>query len=51
MSRSNDLQQWAGAIIEIAKSSKLDIFAYINNHYAGHGPESARRLIQKLGLA
>ena len=48
--RSSDLQQWAGAILEIAKSSKLDIYAYVNNHYAGHGPESARQLIQKLGL-
>ena len=48
--RSSDLQQWAGAILEIAKSSKLDIYAYVNNHYAGHGPESARRLIRELGL-
>ena len=50
MPRSSDLQQWAGAILEIVKSSKLDIYAYINNHYARHGPESARQLIQKLGL-
>ncbi len=48
--RSSDLQQWAGAILEIARSSKLDIYAYANNHYAGHGPESVRRLIRELGL-
>ena len=46
--RESELAQWAKAMKELAASSGMDVFAYINNHYAGHGPETASQLIKLL---
>ena len=45
--RDDDLADWAGMISTLPP---LDLFAFFNNDYQGHSPESARRLQQLLGL-
>jgi uncharacterized protein YecE (DUF72 family) len=40
--RGQDLQRIAGALRKIARRAELLVF--VNNHYAGHGPESCRQL-------
>lgn len=40
--RAADLRRVAASIRRIAERS--DVYVYINNHYAGHGPESCRML-------
>ena len=50
--RSVPLQQWAEAILSMSRLHQAkDIFCYINNHYAGNGPETARQLIAELQTA
>lgn len=45
--RESDLEFWQ-KIIEAAAQRGMDIFAYFNNHYTGHSPTSARRLLELL---
>jgi uncharacterized protein YecE (DUF72 family) len=45
--RERDLQEWADML---ESQPPLDLFAFFNNDYQGHSPESARRLQQLLGL-
>jgi len=37
INRSSDLAEWAEVLRKVHKR-KIQIFAYANNHYAGHGP-------------
>ncbi len=37
VNRSNDLAEWSEILGKVHKR-KIQIFAYANNHYAGHGP-------------
>lgn len=39
--RSEDLENWVGLFRQFV-SRNLKIFAYANNHYAGHGPETVK---------
>ena len=46
--RTRELEQWAGVIWPLAERG-IDVFGYVNNHFAGHSPQSARELQQLLG--
>lgn len=45
--RTRELEQWAGVIWPYPELGR-DVFGYVNNHFAGHSPESARQLQQLL---
>jgi uncharacterized protein YecE (DUF72 family) len=45
--RGERLERWAGLILRI-KERRIKSLIYINNHYAGHAPTTARRLEQML---
>lgn len=40
------LNRWAAYLVELARH-EVDIFVYVNNHFAGHAPATARRLREK----
>ena len=42
------IQEWADMISLVASTRGLTIYAYANNHFAGHGPETASELIEAL---
>ncbi len=39
INRTDDLQNWAGLFRQFV-SRNLKVYAYANNHYAGHGPDT-----------
>lgn len=47
--RSRELEAWAGIISHMAARGRT-IYGYVNNHFAGHSPASARELQRMLGL-
>lgn len=47
--RSKEIEHWAGELERIAARVQR-IYGYINNHYAGHSPESVRQLRRQMGL-
>ncbi|MFN2397886.1 MAG: DUF72 domain-containing protein [Gemmatimonadaceae bacterium] len=46
--RTRDLEVWAAAISQIA-AKVTAVYGYVNNHFAGHSPASARQLQSLLG--
>jgi len=44
------MELWAGVISQLAKRGRT-IHGYVNNHFAGHSPASARELQRLLDLA
>lgn len=46
--RSRDLEAWAIALATVPKSV-TNVYGYVNNHFAGHSPDSARHLQRLLG--
>ena len=46
--RSREMEEWAHALATVP-DSVTDIYGYVNNHFAGHSPESARQLQRLLG--
>jgi uncharacterized protein YecE (DUF72 family) len=48
LDRSRELESWATVIRDVADRG-LDVFGYVNNHFAGHSPASARELMTMLG--
>lgn len=46
--RTRELETWSQAIGAVARRA-LDIYGYVNNHFAGHSPQSARELQRMLG--
>ncbi len=48
--RSAELDAWA-AIIPLLRTQVREIYGYVNNHFAGHSPESVRMLQHRLGLS
>ena len=46
--RSREIEAWARILPSIA--SKIAVYGYFNNHFAGHSPASARELQSRLGL-
>lgn len=47
--RDDDLGQWAARILELLPE-RPTVYAYFNNDYQGHSPESARRLQSLMGV-
>ena len=45
--RTRELELWANTLSSVG--SALDTYVYINNHFAGHSPQSARDLQRMLG--
>ena len=46
--RARELEAWALALATIPESV-TNVYGYVNNHFAGHSPESARQLQRLLG--
>ena len=47
ISREEDLAWWRDVIARLASNGQ-DLFAYFNNHYSGHSPSTARRMLELL---
>ena len=43
LDRSRDLETWSSVLWPYAEQGR-EAFVYINNHFAGHSPQSAREL-------
>jgi uncharacterized protein YecE (DUF72 family) len=41
--RTAELEQWAGVLWPLAMK-KVSVYGYVNNHFAGHSPQSVREL-------
>ena len=41
--RTSELEQWAGVLWPLTLKG-VSVYGYVNNHFAGHSPESAREL-------
>jgi uncharacterized protein YecE (DUF72 family) len=41
--RTAELEQWAGVLWPLTLKG-VSVYGYVNNHFAGHSPESAREL-------
>ena len=46
--RTRELEQWVAVIAPLAQRLTA-VYGYVNNHFAGHSPASARQLQQLLG--
>jgi uncharacterized protein YecE (DUF72 family) len=46
--RGTSLDVWARLIRELRQSVR-DIYGYVNNHYQGHSPATARAVLERLG--
>lgn len=46
--RTRELEQWATAMLAMAQRVTA-VHVYVNNHFAGHSPQSARELQRLLG--
>lgn len=46
--RTRELETWAGVLWELAEQG-FDVYGYVNNHFAGHSPSSARDMQKLLG--
>lgn len=47
--RSAELDAWA-QMIPVLQGQVRELFGFVNNHFAGHGPASVRMLQERLGL-
>jgi uncharacterized protein YecE (DUF72 family) len=47
--RTQELEAWAGVLWPLAEL-RVKVYGYVNNHFAGHSPESARVLQRLLGI-
>jgi len=48
--REDDLDWWSHVVEEYSREHG-EVYAYLNNHYSGHSPSSARRLLEMLGYS
>jgi uncharacterized protein YecE (DUF72 family) len=46
--RTRELEEWAGVLRTLAKI-QVKVYGYVNNHFAGHSPQSARELQRMFG--
>lgn len=46
--RAGEAREWAG-VLRRATELGIDVYGYVNNHYEGHSPASARQLQSLLG--
>jgi uncharacterized protein YecE (DUF72 family) len=47
--RARELEAWSQALAALASRVRGGIYGYVNNHFAGHSPSSARDLQRLLG--
>ena len=47
LDRTTDLAWWADVVTELL-AKKVQVFGYMNNHYAGHSPSSLQILMRRL---
>jgi uncharacterized protein YecE (DUF72 family) len=47
--RAHEMRSWAG-VLRMMPARGIDVFGYMNNHFAGHSPASARDLQRLLGV-
>ena len=47
--RTREVEMWAGVLLPLAEQRGIDVYGYVNNHFAGHSPASARELQRLLG--
>lgn len=47
--RSHEIDQWAGAMRELAVNGVKEIFGYVANHFSGHSPATARDIQRLVG--
>jgi uncharacterized protein YecE (DUF72 family) len=45
--RTAELEQWAGVLWALVQK-RVSVYGYVNNHFAGHSPQSARELQRML---
>jgi uncharacterized protein YecE (DUF72 family) len=48
--RTRELELWTGVISQLAARGRT-VYGYVNNHFAGHAPSSARELQRLLNLS
>lgn len=46
--RTRELEAWAGVLWPLVQKT-VSVYGYVNNHFAGHSPQSARELQRLLG--
>ncbi len=46
--RIEDLRWWSEVVAELSRN-KGEVYVYLNNHYTGHSPSAARKLMELLG--
>jgi uncharacterized protein YecE (DUF72 family) len=46
--RTREIENWS-AVMQALAGKGIDVFGYVNNHFAGHSPSSARDLQRLLG--
>jgi uncharacterized protein YecE (DUF72 family) len=46
--RTAEIEAWVAVLWPYAEQGR-EVFGYVNNHFAGHSPESARELQRLLG--
>ncbi|HUF26478.1 MAG TPA: DUF72 domain-containing protein [Gemmatimonadaceae bacterium] len=46
--RTREIEKWGGVLSPLAERA-IDVYVYVNNHFAGHSPASARELQRLLG--
>ena len=46
--RSRELEAWSHALFALARRG-VDVYGYVNNHFAGHSPASVRDLQRLVG--
>jgi len=46
--RATEIREWASLLREL-EGRVREVFGFFNNHYEGHSPASARRLLERLG--
>jgi len=45
--RSRELEEWSG-VVDALLSRGLKVYTYVNNHFAGHSPETIRQFLEML---
>ncbi len=48
--RSERMEKWAVLIRQLAASVQ-QVYGYFNNHYAGHSPDSVRKMAKLLSIS
>jgi uncharacterized protein YecE (DUF72 family) len=47
VNRTRELTEWS-AIVDGLLSRSLKVYTYVNNHFAGHSPETMRQFLELL---